>query len=73
MQAFVYFIRPKPRFNFEDMTVYLSCAHNEEDAWSHAINEIGEEYKHEYYIDAKFICPDGCALGLMWPQIELQG
>jgi len=64
-QQYVYFIRPKPLKNFDNMPVFLSVAHNEEDAWYHVLktNLIN---KSDYYIDDILLSYTGQALGLMW-------
>jgi len=64
-QLFVYFIRPKPRKNFDNMCVFLSCAFSEEQAWEFVLKEIPNA-KQDYYIDDFFVSQTGQALGLMW-------
>ena len=62
---YVYFIRPKEEFNCQNMPVFLSCAYNEEDAWSFVLKKdlIEEE---EYYIDNVLVSLKECPLGLLW-------
>lgn len=64
-QAYVYFIRPKPHKNFQDMGVFLSVAKSEEEAWSHVL-KLKSIKKSDYYIDDIFLSHTGQALGLMW-------
>jgi len=64
-QQYVYFIRPKPRKNFDNMPVFLSVACDEDDAWSRVLKAKSIN-KSDYYIDDIFLSHTGQALGLMW-------
>lgn len=64
-KTYVYFIRPKEEFNFDGMPVFLSCAYNEEDAWSFVLKEDLIE-KEEYYIDDVLVSLKEHSLGLLW-------
>jgi hypothetical protein len=64
-QAYVYFIRPKPHKNYDNMPVFLSVAYSEDDAWSYVLKTKSIK-KSDYYIDDIFLSHTGQALGLMW-------
>ena len=61
----VYFMRPKPRKNFDNMGVFLSCAFSEEQAWVFVL-QVNPNAKDDYYIDDIFVSKTGQSLGLMW-------
>jgi len=61
----VYFIRPKPRKNFDNIPVFLSVAFSEEQAWGYVL-EKDKDAKDNYYVDDIFISQTGQSLGLMW-------
>ena len=67
---YVYFIRPKPSKNFDNMPIYLSVASNEEEAWEHVFGKDSKEQRiqtiKEYYIDDIFLSNVGQAHGLLW-------
>jgi hypothetical protein len=65
-QLYVFFIRPKPRFNYEDMPVFLVSAFNEESAWEYIFKDTPIT-KEEYYVDDILISPSCHPLGLIWP------
>lgn len=68
---YVFFIRPKPTKNFDNMPVYLSVASNEEEAWEHVFGKDSEEQRvqtrKEYYIEDVFLSHTGYAHGLIYP------
>ena len=66
-KCYVYFIRPTPRTDPEEMNVFLSVAYSEEEAWGYVLKaypNIGIE--KNYYVDDVFLSYAGQPLGLMW-------
>ena len=62
----IYFVRPKPEFNFEDMPIFLIATDKPESVWNWIYSDTRSHKEDEYFIQEEFLPTKPTAEGIIW-------